>query len=262
MTCAEFKELAAILALGALGREERAECEAHLREPVAHDGCAAALRTLEEAAAQLALSLPPIPPSPAVWRSIERSLEGTAAAPGRRRGLVTVVVALAAAAAVVLWVRDRGRLGAELQAAEERRAAGEQQRARCVAELDRLRGDERLRDDAVALLSQPGTRVVGLSAQGGGTLSARVILHVGERRAYLVGRGLSAPAGQDYELWLIRGDRKIAAGLLRGGDGGQLVTAVDPGLLAEGAPDALAVTLEPAGGGPAPRGPIVLLGAI
>ena len=262
MTCAEFKELAASLALGALAPEERAACEAHLREPIAHEGCAAALRALEDAAAQLALSLPPIPPSPALWRSIDRSLGPAAAARRGRGGLVTVALAMAAAAALVLWVRDRGRLGAELQAAQARVAAGDEQRARCVAELDRLRGDERLRDDAVALLSLPGTRVVGLSAQGGGALSARVILHVGERRAYLVGRGLSAPAGQDYELWVIRGDRKIAAGLLRGGDGGQLVAAVDPGLLAEGAPDALAVTLEPAGGGPVPRGPIVLLGAI
>jgi len=39
-------------------------------------------------------------------------------------------------------------------------------------------------------------------------------------RAYLLGRNLSAPSGKDYELWMIRGDKKIPAGLLHAEAGG------------------------------------------
>ena len=68
--------------------------------------------------------------------------------------------------------------------------------------------------------------------------------------------------GRDYELWLIRGTRKIPAGLLRGDTTGTLITALDPALLREGLPDALAVTLESAGGHEQPQGPIVAVGKI
>jgi anti-sigma-K factor RskA len=54
----------------------------------------------------------------------------------------------------------------------------------------------------------------------------------------------------------------MAAGLLHGDSTGALVARVDAKLLASGAPDAFAVTLEPTGGGSSPRGPVLLVGAI
>jgi anti-sigma-K factor RskA len=129
-----------------------------------------------------------------------------------------------------------------------------------VAERDAYRRDAELRKEALVLLERPGAKLVQLAQQGGATATASVIWH--PDKAFVLGRGLAAPSGRDYQLWVIRGARKIPAGLLRGDAGGALVTAIDPALLAGGAPDAFAVTLEVAGGKPQPEGPVVLVGKI
>ncbi len=56
---------------------------------------------------------------------------------------------------------------------------------------------------------------------------------------------------------MIRGNDKLAAGLLHGTDP---VAVIDPALLASA--DAFAVTLEPAGGGPTPRGELIMVGIV
>ena len=69
--------------------------------------------------------------------------------------------------------------------------------------------------------------------------------------------------GKDYQLWLIRGGETISAGLLPVDDTGLPVLARIPrDLLAGGAPDAFAISVEPAGGMPQPTGPIVLVGKV
>ena len=262
MTCAEFKELVEAYALGVLDPDERAAAEAHLAERE-HDGCLAALARFTDAAGLLGAALPPVTPAPATWEAIV-ARTSTAAAPRRRRAALVVPWALVAAAAIlVLWLmRDRALMQGELRAAGERVHAQSAERAQCVADLERWRTDARLQREALALLGQPGSKVVALAPAGGAATSANVIVRAGDSHAFLVGRNLAAPAGRDYELWLIRGARKIPAGLLRGDATGTLVTALDPALLREGLPDALAVTLESAGGHDAPEGPIVAVGKI
>jgi hypothetical protein len=269
MTCGEFKEQVAALALGMLDTGERAACERHLGEVATHEGCLAALRQANETAALLALSLPPVAPAAATWTAIEAATRAATALRPRRR-LLDVAPWLVAAAAALLcaWaLRERavGRDAAAVARAEAQAAAGRagdeaRARAQCVAERDAYRRDAELRKEALALLQQPGARLVPLAQQAGTSASASVIWHPG--KAFVLGRGLQAPSGRDYELWVIRGDRKIPAGLLRGDATGALVTAIDPALLAGGAPDAIAVTLEAAGGRPQPEGPIVLVGKI
>lgn len=263
MTCAEFKERVAALALGAVTAAEAAELEAHLRQPGPHAGCHEEARTMADAASLLAVALPPVTPPPHLWQSIAARVAPPR--PPRRRAVWPVAATMAALAALVLVVllaRDRERLTLALTAAEQRAGSGERQHAQCLAELEKLRADDKLRAEAIALLRLPGTRTIRMQAQGGHPASAHVILNAADHRAILVGDGLRAKAGGDYQLWVIRGDRKISAGLLRGDDGGKLLTAIDPALLAEAPPDAFAVTVEPLGGVAAPSGPIVLLGAI
>jgi anti-sigma-K factor RskA len=69
-----------------------------------------------------------------------------------------------------------------------------------------------------------------------------------------------APAGRDYQLWVVTRGGPVSAGLLKPDlpRGLALVT----GTLAAPDPQALAVTLEPAGGVPAPTGPMYLVGKI
>jgi hypothetical protein len=263
MTCAEFKEQAGALALGVLDGNERAACHRHLADSAHHEGCEAALRQAHDTAALLALALPPLAPSATVWAAIERGTRALPSLAARRRRWLPATMGVLAAAAIValLWSwRDRASLERQLATATARAHDESRARAQCVAELEAAHKDAALRREALALLERPGTRLVGLAAQGAAAASANVIL--GSARAFVVGRGLMAPAGKDYELWMIRGDRKIPAGLLRGGADGALVSVIDPELLAGGAPDAIAVTLEAAGGKPQPEGPIVLVGKI
>ena len=67
---------------------------------------------------------------------------------------------------------------------------------------------------------------------------------------------------RDYQLWMIRGEEKISAGLLvtQAGGGGTLRVAAE--LLEVGAPDAFAISIEPKGGMPQPTGPIVLVAPV
>src|SRR5581483_11762049 len=89
MTCAEFKELAAAYALGALTPEERAAADAHLAgaEPNEHAGCFEALAEASETANALALSLAPVKPRADLWKAIEAetAAAGGAAEPAPRR---------------------------------------------------------------------------------------------------------------------------------------------------------------------------------
>jgi len=257
VTCEEFQALAPAYAIGALDADERIACDAHLAEPE-HRGCREALELARESAALIAESLPPIAPSPESWARIEQRI---GAASGR--GLAWAGWAVAAAAAVLLvWVAmDRDRLHTQVvldTAAAEHEAHA---RAECASELAHLQTDAHLRQQALDLLQQTGTRLIALDAQGGATQTARLIYNPAGQ-GFVVGGGMHATEGKDYELWFIRGDRKIPAGLLKGAGTGGLVASVDPALLNGGSPDAVAITIEPSGGSPQPRGPIILVGKI
>ncbi len=266
MTCAEWKALVDEYALGTLEPAERAACDAHLASREPHDGCYDALRSAMERVTAIGLAQEPVLPSPSVWPAIEARLGSVAAAAApRRRSAEWVAWSVAAALLLcVLWVaRDRHDMEVALQVAGDHAAQAQQAHARCADELSQSRAEAKLQQDALDLLTRSGTRLVALAPQGGAASTANMIFHAESQRAFLVAKGLRAPTGKDYELWFIRGDQKIAAGLLRGDDHrGALLTAIDPALLAGAPPDAVAVTLEPAGGGPQPLGPIVLVGKI
>lgn len=97
--------------------------------------------------------------------------------------------------------------------------------------------------------------VVTLSATPG--MDARGTLVVPEAgEAYLILRVAPPPPGKTWEAWVIRGGRPIPAGIT--GERSGVVTLLLSERVRPG--DAVAVTLEDAGGVPAPRGPIVLQG--
>ncbi|PRB14528.1 anti-sigma factor domain-containing protein [Microbacterium sp. MYb62] len=79
----------------------------------------------------------------------------------------------------------------------------------------------------------------------GGTATAHWSASVG--KAVLVADGLPAPGdGETYELWFVRGDAPVSAGVFDVADGD--ATALLAGDMQAG--DAIAVTVEPAGGSP------------
>jgi anti-sigma-K factor RskA len=237
-----------------------------LSSAVAHEGCLEALEKAEATAALLGESLAPVSPGPETWRAIEAELvkesEGPVPGWGGRLGWALAAVA----AAALLWVGfKRSELAAQL-------AERQQQIARLQAKADQLeacRRDLALARDrsdrerqVVALLKLPTTQVITLTAQSGLPYRARAVVNQAEQRAAVVAADLAPQTGKDFELWLIRGNAKIAAGLLHGDAHGDLIALIEPRLLVGGPPDAFAVTLERTGGAPQPEGPIVLLGAM
>jgi anti-sigma-K factor RskA len=293
MTCAEFKELVAAYAIGGLEPEELAACEAHLASGVAHEGCAEALADARAVADALLASPTPVRPPKDLWAAIEAEVRRTSQdvtgagapkaaqtdgagvrdareKPGLRTALPWLVAALLLLALFFTgWSRwelagklREAREGLETAKEDTARLASETEtRRRCQQDLEAMKNELVLRRDAVAMLHSPSARVVALASQPGAPsgLLATALVDMGQKRGMLVVGGMAPQPGKDYELWVIKGTEKKAAGLLRGN--GEMIALIDPKLLAAGA-DAIAITLEPAGGGPAPRGPAVMVAAM
>jgi len=250
VTCAEFKELAAALALDALDPDERARARAHLAEPIGHEGCAEALGRAEQAARLLPGALIDRPPPDRVWRWIEARL--SARAPRRRWATVAGwVVAAAACVAAVLLAGRSARLRKELDAARgqtattEARAGSSDDLARqCAAQLEAARKTSGLAREAVALLEQRGSRVVPFAPQPGFTGTAFAVIAPDRRRVILLSTALLPAAARDFQLWVA----PVPAGLIVTAEGVALGD-FQAGALARGAL-ALAVSEEPKGGSP------------
>jgi anti-sigma-K factor RskA len=264
VNCVEFKEQVEAYALGALDSAERTACDDHLKA-APHDGCMEALDRARKAVQLLTLSLDPVKPGDDVWRAISERIgapAATTAQPGRVVPWPWMMAVAALVVATVFVGRRAAQLEGDLASARGEAATAREGAARgavCQAELDKLRADLSMRKEALALLERPGTQMVHLQASKGMPYRATALMNVGEKRAYLLGQQLGPQTGKDYQLWMIRGDQKISAGVLRASADGAVVAAIEPAQLAAGAPDALAVTVEPSGGVPQPTGPIVLV---
>jgi len=260
MTPDELSELAAGYALGALEGDERARFEALVR---ARDAEALrALRQCEESLARLAAEHPEPPPASvkaALLARVAAAPRGAAATPGGaismtrprpRRSVWTVVLAGALAAGIAAIA-----VGLTVSARYERRleALGQQ-----AADL---RTQVQREQSLLAILRDPATQLVALRGQATSPEArARMLWHE-KGGGLLVAAGLPpAPAGKAYQLWAIAGTRPpVSAGVFAVDAQGTASLRVPP-LPGVERVDVFAVTLEPAGGRPAPSGPMVLLG--
>ena len=246
----EMSELAAAYALGALEGEERARFEALVRARDADT--LRALRRCEESLARLAAEHPEAPPA-----SVKAALLARLAAEPRsaeatrpRRSVWTVALAGALAAGVAAVA-----VGVVVSNRYERRLeALSQQAAQLHAQVKR-------EQSLLTMLGDPATQVVALSGQAPSPEArARMLWHE-KAGGLLVTAGLPpAPAGKTYQLWAIAGTGPpVSAGVFAVDAQGTASLRVSP-LPGVARVDAFAVTLEPAGGLPAPSGPMVLIG--
>lgn len=276
MDCATFKDLAALFALGALSAEERRACEAHLADPRAHDGCFAVLSAAAEAVSALdGDAATPTPPAH-VWTAIETRVMPAARRAQRlqRRNRIWMTATVACAAALTLVFLQRRDLDTQLasatrDAATKQIAAStlQQERDACRGRVDTLERAARanqLRAEAVSLLQLPGTQLFALAQEKNHKATANGIIHTGVKRVFVVADGLPHVDGHDYEMWIARRGKVVAAGVVETDDAGRAVFRIDYDKLleAEGAPEAVMITLEPHGGNLATPGPTVLLGTI
>jgi anti-sigma-K factor RskA len=258
--CEDYKEQVGAYALGALTPLQSAEMEQHLAESLDHEGCRDELDRARLTVAKLAYSLAPVAPGERVWSQIEqhirhRSGRASARASSWREAAAWAIAALAIVA-LVLVNGERSKLGERLGNSESLLAsaqAGLAERDRCIKELEQLKSGTSLERDAVALLELPATKVIALKPVGGRVYQASAIVNLEQGRAIIVSTAMPASAEEDLELWVIRGKAAPEpAGFLRHFANGVVLGEVDRQVLQRGAPDALAVSLEPLGGRPTP----------
>jgi anti-sigma-K factor RskA len=270
MTCAEFKENVWGYAVGALEADEVRVFEGHLGSSPVHEGCREDLDKAIRLSFSLASAVAPVRPPKEAWARIEEQIRAPSLEPSRRGApprrapwLVPIAAGVFAVVAggIAIWFAARA------ERSERAVASARAEIDRLHSELDAVRGEleeaiaERdVRREALALLERQGVTLVALT--GKGEERARAVYHPGEGRAFIVGSGMRRKPGKDYELWVIRGTAApIPAGILRAGEDGELVAAVDSALLAAGPVDAFAISLEPQGGSSKPT-EVLLVGAV
>jgi anti-sigma-K factor RskA len=258
MTHEPFETQAAVYALGALDGEERSQFEEHLAGGCV--ACAEAAREHAETLADVARDAPPMIPPAHVKTDLMRrvSAMGGSRASSRRRWLRWAAVSAAAVVGVSAFAA-----GFVASRYEARIGAMARETARVRAELHRQEAELRDRlavsQGVIDLLSDPAARVVALRGSGPSTEAwGRLVWH-DAKGGYLAVTSLpAAPAGKVYELWTISGGQPHPAGLFTVDASGRATHPVAP---TRSPVDVFAVTLEPAGGVPAPTGPIVLASA-
>jgi anti-sigma-K factor RskA len=242
----EIGELAAAYALGGLEAPDRARFEALLQtgDPEA----VAALRDFEGTLADLAAAARETPPPAVKAALMERIAAGPL--PRRRRAIWPAVLSGAIAAGLAAIV-----VGWSVSSTYEKRLDA------LARDADQLKAELRSQQTVIAILRDPATQVVALAGQAPApTARARMMWHE-KAGGVFVATGLpAAPAGKAYQLWAIAGSNApVSAGVFSvdASGAGSLSVRPLPGVTTV---NAFAVTLEPAGGLPAPSGEMYLLG--
>jgi len=224
----ELHELTAAYALDALDPDERDAFEAHL---AGCGRCQEELASFWEVTGALAVAATGPAPSDALR---DRILDSVRAEPqnvvpleSRRRRLAPLLAGVAAVAAVIA-------IGLGIYAVS------------LSSDLDDTRTALAQQQATAAILADPTATTVALQA-GDGRL---VVAGGGDAVLVLDGVG-QAPSGKTYQVWIVEGQTPTSAGLFRGTDGTDVVPVA--GKVQSG--EVVAVTLEPAGGSPAPTTP-------
>ena len=270
MTHEDLQESLPAWAIGALRANESREVESHLASCAM---CRAEAAGLADVALSLAASGPLDAPSDAVRSQILARTAGRAAVVAPPSTPIARQTArgyswapwLVAAASVLLAayfgmdsLRVRGELDtvrAELQAARAEAAATGVRLASLQQASDRS-------ESAFAVLVAPDVARIDLAGQPGQAPSASARAFWSRARG-MVFSATSLPApppGRTYQVWVVTKDpAPLSAGLVEPDAQGRVnVVFATPATIPQ--PIAVAVTLEPAGGVPAPTGPKVLVG--
>ena len=243
----EIGDLAAAYALGSLEAADRARFEHLLRagDPEA----VAALREFEDTLAGLVAATPEPPPAAVKAALMERIVPAPTGARPRRAiwpAVLTGAMAAGLAAIVVGW---------SVSSTYEKRLDA------LAHDADQLKEELRRQQAVIAILRDPATQVVALGGLAPAPAArARMMWHE-KAGGIFVATGLPAPPeGKAYQLWAIAGgNAPVSAGVfgVDASGAGSLSVRPLPGVTTV---SAFAVTLEPAGGLPAPSGEMYLLG--
>lgn len=266
----DFAKRADLLPADALGALDAGELGA-LRSALLGDArLRAAAAGWQSEVEALALSVVPITPAATTRARLLRSISRDTAEKSARadnavakgRGSRAFAAVAAVLVGVVVWgAIDRGTLRREVERLRESNrgvdanlASLQTQLATAQREVIRLS----TRSNIVAAPDMHPVVLAGLAAAPSST--ARTFISPRDGKALFYAYSLpAAPAGKQYQLWFIAGGKPVSGGVFdvdEHGNGTLVVENVAP----LEAIQAWAVTLEPAGGLPAPSGAMVLKG--
>jgi len=239
----DYKAMIPAHALSALDAEEARVMNQHLSECA---DCRTELADWENTAAALALSAEPVEPSPEVRDRImsairsDDSSQNVVQFPARRSvwtsfGSLGAIAAAILFVALIVWVV-------------------------VLWQQNRAMKDEIARsNEFVKLVTSPGTRMAELAGTEQASGATAKIAYDKRGHAMLMASGLPpAPRGKEYQLWYIVGNKAPMPGKSFAPDDKGQGTVIDQ--MPDEAMDSavFAITLEPAGGLPAPTGEIYL----
>jgi len=250
MTHEELRDQAGAYVLGALDAVDRHEFEAHL--PGCRE-CQTEVRSLDRVAEALAYAAGEAEPSPRLRARVMAAVGPRPSAAPRR--LVPWFLAAAASLALIvvapytIALRDETRQLAS--AVQDLMAQLSDRDQRLVA----VRSE-------VSLLAAPDVRRVDLRGQPAAPRAGARAFWSRTRGVYFVASNLP-PISSDktYQLWFVTTTGPVSASVFKPDTrgGAEILATVQPGMAQ---PTAMAVTLEPAGGVPAPTGSMYLAGPV
>jgi len=259
-----LRESAALYAAGALPEDERHVFEAHL---ATCPECARELASFRPVVHFLSVAVPQIDPAPSLRERVvgphRLSAAGVAVA-GRTRvshwnagwlsAAAVLIVTLGLVRYAVTLRQQVGGLQEQLQQALVRLDRGERQ----LEAATRAVNGAQLR---MAVLTAPDLARVDLAGQTPAPRASGRAFWSRTRGLVFAASALPAlPPGRTYQLWVVTAQQPISAGLIRPDDSGAVTAffATPPDIPP---PVAMAVTIEPEGGVPAPTGDKYLVGA-
>ena len=258
----DLKREASAYVLDSLDAADRASFEAHLSEC---DECAAEVRSLRPVALALAQSvLRPIPP-PELRRRVLASLTVGAATyvksppvETRRRTWLPLAATLIVAAGAGLYAARLQIRVSDLEARLQQALVQASMADRAVAEA-RLVGAQL--QASMGVLAAPDVVRIDLAGQPTAPQArGRALWSRGRGMVFTAAALPPLPAGRVYQVWVVTPPGPVSAGLLAPDAAGACLAFFEtpPDIPP---PTAVAVTIEPAGGLPAPTGAFYLVGS-
>jgi anti-sigma-K factor RskA len=246
----QFAELAGAYALGALDSEDLAAFEQHWPT------CAECQQLVADArlvAGMLPLALTPVEPPAALRNRIMMSAAPPATPSVTTNWLAIAATLLAVVAGGLAWTQYR-------QAATSQAAATQSQAQleTMQAQLSALQSQADVARQAVDILAADDVARVELKGQPAAPSSTGRAYWSASRGLLFSAVNLPAlPQGRVYQLWYVTATAPVSAALVTPDAAGRF-TVITPSP-AGVTPTAFAVTIEPAGGLPAPSGAFYLL---
>ena len=252
MSCEDLRPDYLLYAVGTLADPELSDLREHLRRDCPN--CLAGVREAQ----QYAFAMGAGAEGPAPPRQLRARILNAAGAGGGKRfgwfglGVCAAGVALAAGIGASVYVSRYAAGQNALYGADVARLRGRAEESR--AEAAALR-------DALALIQSPDTREVRFGENKPAPPRGRVFVHPSSGVLLIASRLAPPPPGRTWEMWIIRGGKPEPAGLFDSDAGGNALHLFRPSRPAQAA-DVIAVTLEAAGGAPAPTTTPVIVAPI